>query len=150
MIVLASRGVKRVRFDRGVMRNHPHGEMQRFLERPVRRLRALTALIPGRSDPRSAVRTGRNAHTRKVAIRSVEVFDKTRLDRVRAAREDNGDRSGRCLWSKRRREVVRINDRYIAVDQFSRKRREAVVVSIRRAELDAMFLPSTKPVSFRP
>src|SRR5215471_10266966 len=50
--------------------------------------------------------TERDAHTRKVAVRSTETFDKTRLDRVRAAAEDNGYRFGRRLCSKRRREVV--------------------------------------------
>ena len=61
MIVLASRGVKRVRLDRGVMRNHPHGEILRAgckdsLSDPFEAC-APTALTPGRGDPRSAVRT---------------------------------------------------------------------------------------------
>ena len=72
MIVLASRGVKRVRLDRGVVRNHPTRRVQRFLERPVRRLRAPIAPIRGHSDPRSAVRTAvvETRPARKITYRS--------------------------------------------------------------------------------
>jgi hypothetical protein len=41
-----------------------------------------------------------SGHTREVAVWSTETFDKTKLDRVSAHLEDDGDRFGRLLCSK--------------------------------------------------
>jgi hypothetical protein len=88
--------------------------------------------------------TERNARTREVAVGSTETFDKTHLDRVGADQEYDGDRFGRCLCSKCRREVECRNHGDIMGHQFSRKGRQLIVITICPAAFDTYVSPFHK------
>src|SRR5262249_8877682 len=77
----------------------------------------------------------------RVAARSWEAGDESKLDRVFGEDEDNGDRRGRSFGRQRRSIGARNDYRSLSTNQFERQRGQSVVFALGPAVFDRNVLP---------
>src|SRR5262249_20209732 len=86
------------------------------------------------------------AHAGNVATRPIEAGNETQSNGVADRRKNDGNRRSRFLGRKgRRRAACRKEHRHSQVNEFSRQRRQSIIVTFRPAKRDRQILTFDKP-----